>query len=193
MQSKIKTMMDFLKSVKFNAITVDGKILLTAKVIIDGEEKEFSQTLNWDGDEDYWATISIGKYLYDVNVWVLDKERIITAYPCIDGETITSDSTNIHSEPYLDVKEVEQKYYFARINEINGEQEYTFPNVYAIPIGTVIEECLKEVLVSWYGNGEDGEMQETGSCEHLGGEITVSVDNFKEISKEHYDVLSQYI
>lgn len=193
MQSKIKTMMDFLKSVKFNAITVDGKILLTAKVVIDGEEKEFSQTLNWDGDEDYWATMSIGKHFYDVNVWIESITRHISAYPIIDGETITSDFYPIHSEPYVEVKEGGHKYYFVRINEINGEQEYTFPNVYAIPIGKSIEECLKEVLVSWYGNGEDGEMQENGSCEHLGGEITVSVDNFKEISKEHYDVLSQYI
>jgi len=193
MQSKIKTMMDFLKSVKFNAITVDGKILLTAKVVIDGEEKEFSQTLNWDGDEDYWATMSIGKYFYDANVCIEGGTRHISAYPIIDGETIADNCLRIHSEPYVDVKEGEEKYYFVEIKEINGGSEFYHKSTRKTKGNDKIEDGLTNTLKSWYGNGEDGEMQDDGSCEHLGGSVIISVDSFKEISKEHYDVLSQYI
>jgi hypothetical protein len=104
MQEKIQKMMDLLKSAKFNVITVDGKILLTIKI----EDKEYSFTLNWDGGEDYWSTIDIGKYCYDVNVWIggelFDKEenefRFITIYPVIESETITGQYVRVHSEPF---------------------------------------------------------------------------------------------
>lgn len=104
MQEKVQKMMDLLKSAKFNVITIDGKILLTIKI----EDKEYSFTLNWDGDEDYWRTIEIGKYYFDVNVWIgvdlLDKDenecRFITIYPVIESETITEQYVRVHSEPF---------------------------------------------------------------------------------------------
>jgi len=106
MQEKVQKMMDLLKSAKFNVITIDGKILLTIKI----EDKEYSFTLNWDGDEDYWITIEIGKYYFDVNVWIDSAKegsfRTLTAYPVIDGETIIDSFIKLHSEPLQ--KDVEQ-------------------------------------------------------------------------------------
>ena len=100
MQEKVQKMMDLLKSAKFNVITIDGKILLTIKI----EDKEHSFTLNWDGDEDYWRTIEIGKYFYDVNVWLLPlvlgetSVRRIVLFPVIDGETVSDSKLVIHRQ-----------------------------------------------------------------------------------------------
>ena len=105
MQEKIQKMMDLLKSAKFNVITVDGKILLTVKI----EDKEYSFTLDWNGKQDYWRTIEIGKYYFDVNVWIEGGTRHISAYPVIDGETVMSDFYPIHSEPFK--REEEQPIY----------------------------------------------------------------------------------
>ena len=114
-------MMDLLKSAKFNVITIDGKILLTIKI----EDKEHSFTLNWDGKQDYWRTIEIGKYYFDVNVWIEGGTRRTSAYPVIDGETVMTDFFPIYSEPLQKEEESKQKYYFVVVHELNNDKEYS--------------------------------------------------------------------
>ena len=190
MQEKIQKMMDLLKSAKFNVITIDGKILLTIKI----EDKEHSFTLNWDGKQDYWRTIEIGKYYFDVNVWIEGGTRRTSAYPVIDGETVMTDFFPIYSEPLQKEEESKQKYYFVVVHELNNDKEYSINQAHAIDEKENVDEWLaKNVLVPWYGNGENGEMQPSGACEHFGGEIIVSIERYQEIPKEDFDVLSRYI
>lgn len=82
------------------------------------------------------------------------------------------------------------KYCFIRISERNGEQEYTFPLVRELESRKSIEKYTDEIARNWYG-GEP--KKEDGGYYHIGGCVHVSVDSYREISKQDFDVLSKYL
>lgn len=92
--------------------------------------------------------------------------------------------------------EREKKYYFIHIDEVNGEEEYSHKQVFEIEKEEEVKAWIAtKILMPWYGNGLDGVMHGDGEliCYHKNNRITISVEDYKEITEEDYLILSKYI
>lgn len=186
-----------LNSTEFTTLLSNNGMIEIVSTNTNNEKKKF--LINWDGkNEDFWDSIDIGSKCYDVNVSIRSEVLKITLYPVIDGETITSISRTICSIEYKPKtpKAIEKKYYFIHIDEVNGEEEYSHKQVFEIGKEEEVKAWIAtKILMPWYGNGLDGVMHGDGEliCYHKNNLITISVEDYKEITQEDYLILSKYI
>jgi hypothetical protein len=85
-----------------------------------------------------------------------------------------------------------EKYIFSKFKILNGGFEYSELSIHAIPKISSTEKFVRDYASNFYDDGEmyDGNRDK---YEFNGGEVIVEVKDFKEISKEDYDVLVKYL
>lgn len=86
------------------------------------------------------------------------------------------------------------KFYFIRIEERNGEREYTYKIVREIStrVKDVEKWIDKNELRSWYDGKPEKVISEEGYY-FLGGAVHVQIDSYKEISETDFNTLKNYL
>lgn len=85
------------------------------------------------------------------------------------------------------------KYYFIRINERNGEQEYSIPIIRQLGKRKSIEKYMKDVIRTWYNSYSTKPEFADDGYYHLGGSIHVKIDHWCEISEKEFNILTRFI
>jgi hypothetical protein len=83
-------------------------------------------------------------------------------------------------------------YFFGRIEERNGEQEYALPIVFQAKDENEARDVLDRIASGWYTHPDepgDGESRYYFS----GGALAAEADTCQEVPEEHYEVLKQYL
>lgn len=84
------------------------------------------------------------------------------------------------------------KYVYRTFRERNGEYEYTHKGVHELDDNVNINKFLDDYISQWYYLCPKGR-KEDGGYYFNGGEVWIGVSNYKEITKEEYDILKKYI
>jgi hypothetical protein len=92
-------------------------------------------------------------------------------------------------------KQDKVKYLFIKIEERNGEQEYTSKMVRTVNSSVKnIEKFVTDTLLKvWYNDDNAKKVRGEDWYEFFGGCIMARLESVEEISKEDFDVLNRYL
>lgn len=104
---------------------------------------------------------------------------------------ITNDDTE--AELFSNVNEERAKFYLIKLNERNGEQEYTQTYLIELPAGEDARKYAEtELIPQWYGDDSDAEGND-GGYYFFGGCIFVELYDVIELSEQEFLTLKKYI
>lgn len=84
------------------------------------------------------------------------------------------------------------KYIFLQLELRDGDREHLSETVLEVPDDKTIEEVSNTYLKEFWGDSYDEENESDDSVEYSNG-VVGKIERCYEISKEHYDILKQYI
>jgi hypothetical protein len=84
------------------------------------------------------------------------------------------------------------KYYFRVIGVRTGEYEFELKRVEALPSNVDPNEHFTNIAKNFYDGGEQW-FENKEEFYFFGGEICAWVEDYKEISKEEFEVLNKYL
>jgi len=83
-----------------------------------------------------------------------------------------------------------EKFMFLCIEVRDGEREYHSNSVHTLPSRRKISKFADNYAKEFYSSKPQ---KSDGGYYHFGGEVHVSAHNYREITKEEYDVLNRFI
>jgi hypothetical protein len=84
------------------------------------------------------------------------------------------------------------KYYFRVIGVRTGEYEFELKRVEALPSNVDPKQHFTNIAKNFYDGGEQW-FENKEEFYFFGGEICAWVEDYKEISKEEFEVLNKYL
>jgi hypothetical protein len=84
------------------------------------------------------------------------------------------------------------KYYIRTIGVRTGEYEFELKRVESLPSRTNPHKHFTNIAKNFYNKGEQW-FKDKEEFYFFGGEVCAWVDDFKEITKEEFEVLSKYL
>lgn len=90
------------------------------------------------------------------------------------------------------VNEARAKFYLIKLNERNGEQEYTQTSLIELPADEDARKHAETVIVPTWYDDEDAE-EKDGGYYFLGGSVFVELYDVIELTEQEFLTLKKYI